>query len=170
MREPSPKVDGMVEILESLAGAPALVLGASRLLLGLAAARLDKLAVPYAMIVGGMKDAEVAQAKAAYNGGHARVLLLSLGAAAEGLSLTRGATVIVLDRHWRALLNAQGIGRLHGIGRGDHSAPSLNVVDIVAAGTIEETRKLPALAEKEAAIEDFVGDLALMREILTEGL
>lgn len=168
MTDPSPKIDELLEVLEELGDLPLVVLGASRQLLDLAVARLSRLKVPFARVVGGMEDEQIESEREAYNAGRARVILISLGAAATGLSLTRGSHVVFLDRHWRSLLNKQGIDRLHGIGRGDAGAENLTVIDIITEGTIEE-HKMLVLGGKDEAMEALVRDRDALRAVLTHG-
>jgi SNF2 family DNA or RNA helicase len=156
MVEPAPKLDEMLQVLEDLGGEPLAVLARSRQLLDLAAARLQKLDIPYSSVVGGMSPEEIGNATGLYNSGDVRVILISLGAGAEGLSLTRGSTCLFLDKSYRQLENRQGEDRLHGIGRGDHAAGQLTIIELTTLGTVEE-RRAEKLRDKDEMSEQLFG-------------
>lgn len=164
MVEPSPKLDELEEILSDYAGQPLAVFAASRQLLDLAAARLDKRGVTYAKVVGGMHPYAIHEAKTDFNAGRVSVLLVSLGAGAEGLSLTGDLVEVFLDRSWSEAVNAQAEDRGHGIGRGDQDAEHLTIIDIVARDTVEE-RRLEALKGKADQREEINRDGALLRRV-----
>lgn len=169
MVEPSPKVDALLEILEEMGeGEPLAVFAASRQLLDLAAARLEKAGVTYSRVVGGMHTAEREDAIDTYNRGRARVILISLGAGAEGLSLTRGSTELFLDRSWSQLQNKQAEDRLHGTGRGEAGAESLTIIDLITRGTVEEHRA-DVLEDKSERLEELVRDRELLKAALSHG-
>ncbi len=166
MTEPSPKVDALVELLEDMGPTePLAVFSASRQLLDLAAARLEKLGISNVSIVGGMHTLERQDSEDQYNAGKARVILISLGAGAEGLSLTRGSTEAFLSRSWSRLQNKQGEDRLHGTGRGEVGGTKLTIIDFVTKGTVEEHRD-EVLAGKDETFEELVRDRDALRAAL----
>lgn len=166
MVEPSPKVDAAMDALSDLQGAPVMISAASRQLLNLMSERLTKKDIRHAMIAGGMRPDEIEHAKDQYNSGEVDILLLSVSSAAEGLSLTRGSTIIRLDRAQKRLQNSQATDRLHGTGRGDHDAQHLLIIDLVAEDTAEE-RVLENLANKDQGFEDLFQDEAAIRKALS---
>lgn len=168
MVEPSPKVDALLEVLDEVGDEPLVVFAASRQLLDLAAARLDKVGVTYSRVVGGMHTLERADAVDAYNSGKVRVILISIGAGAEGLSLTRGSTEVFLDRSWSHLQNTQAEDRLHGTGRGEAGATRLTIIDLITRGTVEEHR-VDVLENKAERLEELVRDRELLKAALAHG-
>lgn len=168
MGEPSPKLDAMLEVLDELGDEPLAVFASSRQLIDLAGHRLTKAGVPFTQVVGGMHTAERQDSIDTYNKGQARVILISIGAGAEGMSLTRGTTELFLDRSWSQLQNAQAEDRLHGTGRGDADAEKLTIIDLITKDTIEEHR-VDVLAGKAEQLEDLVRDRDLLRAALAHG-
>lgn len=166
MSEPSGKIDALLEVLEELDDAPLAVFASSRQLLDLAAARLDKAKIKNSSVVGGMKQSARDDAVARYNEGDARVIMISLGAGAEGLSLKRGRTALFLDRSWSQIQNRQGEDRLHGTGRGDQDADKILIIDLVAKGTVEEGRA-EILEAKGDRFEELVKDRDALLHVLT---
>lgn len=165
MCEPSPKLDELLAVLEDLGDAPCPVFSSSRQLLDLAAARLDKHGISYSQIVGGQAGWERQDAIDAYNSGKVRCLLVSLGAGAEGFSLTRGSHAVFLDRSWSQVQNIQAEDRLHGTGRGDALAQAITYIDITTRGTIEAHR-YEVLGDKTDALQDVVRDRATLLRLL----
>lgn len=161
MVEPSPKLDVLEEILDELEGLPVTVFAQSRQLLDLAAARFEKQGRRYAQLVGGQHTLERQDAIDRFNAGHVDLILISLGAGAEGVSLTRGSHAVFLDRSWNAVQNQQAEGRQHGTGRGDKGAVSMTYIDLCVRGTVED-RKTEALGNKAEALEELVRDRELL--------
>lgn len=151
MVEPSPKLDELEELLSELGDAPAAVFSRSRQLLRLAEARLEKAKIPFRVIAGDVPTQLRDSARDAYNAGKVRVLLISLGAGAEGLNLTRGSHEIFLDRSWSYLENTQAEDRMHGIGRGDKGATHITVIDILTKDTLDIGRFETLKAKGEGA-------------------
>lgn len=168
MTEPSPKLDVLDEILEGLGEAACAVFASSRQLLDLAWTRMEKAGISAVRMVGGQHPLERQDALDQYNRGEARVILISLGAGAEGVSLTRGSTEVFLDRSWSAVQNKQSEDRLHGTGRGEAGSTKLTIIDLVTAGTIEEARA-EALVDKAEALEELVQDRELLKAALRFG-
>lgn len=166
LAEPSPKVDAVVDVLSDLGAEPVLILGKSRQLLELVRARLTKNDVPHAAIFGGMRPDEIEHAKEEFNFGVVDILLLSVSSAAEGLSLTRGSTIIRLDRSPKRRENIQAVDRMHGTGRGDQSATHLRIIDLVTEGSVEETQ-FDTLEDKDAGAEELFRDQDAIRRALS---
>lgn len=163
--EPAPKLDALLDVWEDAGRAPMAVLGASRRLLDLCAARLTKLGIPFVSVLGGMKATAMQEAKSMFNSGQVDVILISLGAGAEGLSLTRGSLEVYLDRSWSQVKNLQGDDRMHGYGRGDADAEYLTVVEILTRGTVEEGR-IEVLEKKGHQLQEITRDVELMKAVL----
>jgi SNF2 family DNA or RNA helicase len=168
MVEPSPKLDELEAILEELGDEPLAVFAASRQLIELAAARLTKREISHGLIVGGMHTLERDDVMRSYNDGKVRVILISLGAGAEGLSLTRGSTELFLDRSWSELQNKQGEDRLHGTGRGEAGSTKLTIIDLITRNTVEEHR-VDVLKGKADNLEELVRDRDALRAALSHG-
>lgn len=164
--EPSPKVDAAIDALSDLGNEPVMISARSRQLLNLLAARLEKVGTPFAAIFGGMRADEIEHAKEQFNDGHVNILLLSVSSAAEGMSLTRGSTIIRLDRSPKRRDNEQAIDRMHGTGRGDHTAKHLLIIDLVSENTVEQ-KQLESLADKDAGFEELFRDADSLRRALS---
>jgi SNF2 family DNA or RNA helicase len=158
--EPSPKIDVMEEILDELGDRQVAVCAMSRQLIDLAAARLlrrKERPVSFRLLTGAVTPAERATNVAAFQRGEARVMLFTVQAGGVGVNLTAADTIIFLQRSWSMLENRQAEDRVHRIGSERHE--SIQVIDIVAPGTIE-VGQLRRLADKSRMLEEVVQDRA----------
>ena len=155
LSEPSNKVDALMEILEDLGEQPAVVFAQSRQLIDLAAARLTKHKIPFSMIVGGQGAWERERAKEDFQEGRVRAILCTIAAGGIGITLTRAAHAIFLQRSWSMIENKQAEDRVHRIGSEIHD--KIEIIDVVSVGTVEEGQ-LIALEGKEERLQEFVRD------------
>lgn len=154
--EPSAKLDAMCELLTNELSEDTVAISAeSRQLIMLAAARLDKLRIPYRMIVGGMTQQAREEAIADFQSGVARVMLFTLKAGGVGITLTKANVGICLQRSWSMIDNKQGEDRYHRIGSEIHD--KIMIIDFVTRGTIEEVQ-IPRLHEKFAKMQEITRD------------
>jgi SNF2 family DNA or RNA helicase len=160
---PSAKVDDLVELLEELGDESLVVAAPSRELIELAAARLTKEKVSYGFVTGAFSPVERARTVARFQEGYLRVILLTHGAGAEGITLTRARTLLYMQRSWSPLANDQVADRIHRIGSEHHA--SVQYVEQVAPGTVEE-RKREVLAGKEHRIEEVIRDRETVLRLL----
>lgn len=160
MCDPSSKVDELELILEELGDKPVAVAAEHRQLINLAARRLDNLRVPYRLIVGGQHDFERDSALRDMFSGQARVLLFTISAGGEGLTMTFTDTLVFLQRSWSMLRNRQTEGRIDRIGA--EVWDSLHVIDVIASGTVEEIQ-LTKLYAKVERLEEITRDREVLR-------
>lgn len=153
MGTPSCKVDALLDILDEDPGAPVVVFAESRKLIDLVGDVLDKRKISNVRIVGGAAG-ERSQLVASFQDGHAQVALCTLGAGAEGITLTRAARSVFLQRSDKVILNAQAEDRTHRIGQ---KASKIEIIDIITADSDED--KVHARgATKEGYQQEVVRD------------
>jgi SNF2 family DNA or RNA helicase len=153
--EPSSKIDVLEEVLEEYEGKPVVVSAMSRQLIELAAERLTKHGISHALYTGKTNEFERERNLQEFQAGHVRVLLFTLQAGGVGIDMTAADTMIRLQRSYSMLDNVQGLGRVDRIGAEKHD--SLNIVDIIAPGTVEEDQ-LERIREKEERLESITRD------------
>lgn len=163
LSEPSGKLDELDAILDELGDEPVVVFAASRQLIELAQARMMKRDVSYGLITGAVSPADREWAKEAFMAGRIQVLLLTLGAGAEGLTLTAARHLVFLQRSWSLVQNLQAENRIHRPGAEQHE--SVFIHDIVAADTVEDDL-LDALDAKGDMLEQIARDKNLLRKVL----
>jgi len=153
----SSKIDELMSIIEDDPGKPMVIAAEHRQLIDLAAARMTDAGIPFARVTGGVSADERDAAVQAFQDGKIDFLLFTYKAGGVGLNLTRADTMIRLQRSWSLIDNNQGVDRIHRIGSEVHD--KVTIIDLVAAGTIEETQ-LERLYDKAERLEEIVRDRA----------
>jgi SNF2 family DNA or RNA helicase len=143
----SSKIDELMSIIEDEPGKPMVIAAEHRQLIDLAATRMADAGHP------GERDAAVQ----AFQDGKIDHILFTYKAGGVGLNLTRADTMVRLQRSWSLIDNNQGVDRIHRIGSEVHD--KVTIIDLVAAGTIEETQ-LERLYDKAERLEEIVRDRA----------
>lgn len=162
---PSPKVDDMVDLLEETGDEPLVVAAVSRQLVELAAEHLTKLGIPHGLVTGAQSGYERAHAVQRFQDGQDRVILLTLGAGAEGLTLTRASRLIFMQESYSAVQNTQCEDRIHRIGSERHD--SVQIIKQITPGTVEEIKQ-EILATKAMRMEEVVRDKSTLLRLLGE--
>lgn len=156
--KPSVKVEALFEILAELGEDRSVVVFAeSRKLLELVAQELDKGSpkhgVPkqsYIEINGTVPPELRSAGIATFQAGNARVALVTLGAGAEGITLTRADTAVFLQRSYSMVKNLQAEDRIHRIGQDSNK---VQIIDIVAKGTVDVAVAAAARRKEELLID-----------------
>lgn len=162
MVPPSSKVDALLELLEDMGEDPLVVFAQSRQLIELAAHALETKRIEHRLIIGGQTELQRSMAEQDFADGQARVLLLTMGAGSEALTLTRASTTCFMQRSWSLIENRQAEDRTH---RPGQAAEKVTIVDLVAPGTVEEAQH-EALRDKGDRLEEIVRDRDLLRRAL----
>lgn len=166
LSDPSGKVDDLIELLEELGEDPLVVVAVSRQLIELAAARLEKESISHCLITGAVSPGERDIAQAEFQDGKRRVILLTLGTGAEGLTLTKASRILFMQESWRVLENDQAAARIDRIGSEIHD--SIQVIKQITPGTVEEA-KIQVLEGKMERIEEIMRDRAVLEKLLGAG-
>jgi SNF2 family DNA or RNA helicase len=153
----SSKIDELMSIIEDEPGKPMVIAAEHRQLIDLAAARMTDAGISFARVTGGVSADERDAAVQAFQDGKIDHLLFTYKAGGVGLNLTRADTMVRLQRSWSLIDNNQGVDRIHRIGSEVHD--KVTIIDLVAAGTIEETQ-LERLYDKAERLEEIVRDRA----------
>lgn len=159
LSEPSPKVDELMVVLDELGNRPVVVAAEQRKIIELAARRLEKAGISYGLITGAVDAYERQLALEDFQAGKLRVLLFTLKAGGTGLTMTAADTMIRLQRSWSLIDNMQGEDRVHRIGSEIHQ--SINIIDIITEGTVEETQII-RLYDKQKRLEEITRDRATL--------
>lgn len=164
LASPSCKVDDLVDLLEELGpDEPLVVAAVSRQLIELAAERLKKLKVSFGLITGAQSQYERDQAVQRFQAGQIRVVMLTLGAGAEGITLTRSRTMLFMQTSYSEVQNAQARDRIHRIGSERHDA--IRIIEQITPGTVEERRQ-EMLSTKQMRMEEVVRDRQTLARLL----
>ena len=160
---PSSKVDTLVDLLQDMPSTePLVVFAQSRQLLVLAHERLEKEGISHGSVWGDQGEFERQGFIDSFQSGEIRVILCTLGAGSEAITLTRASTVCFLQRSWSMVTNRQAENRIHRIGQ---EAPSVIVIDMVAPGTVDEAI-IAAIQAKGDTMEEIVRDKEAVRRMI----
>lgn len=162
LKEPSPKVDEVMEILNGMdPSRQVAVCAVSSQLVDMAARRMEAEGIPHVKITGAVNEAGRAWAMEQLQTGKTRVMLFTMAAGGTGLTMTAADTLICMQRSYRMIDNIQTEGRVHRIGSERHE--SVTVIDLVTTGTVEETDQIPALQAKFERLEEINRDRETLR-------
>jgi SNF2 family DNA or RNA helicase len=168
LAEPSCKIDALRELIEEMRGEPLVVFAESRKLIELAhrAITAEKDGIlpieRVGIITGQISGVERAAHVNAFQAGEQDLILLTIMAGSEGITLTRSNTLAFLQRSYRENTgNRQAEGRVLRIGQ----ERDVQVIDIVTIDTIEEDLHR-VVGRKADLMGDFVNDPDWSRRVL----
>jgi len=154
-REPSWKIDELVDVLDERAGRQSLVFAPSKQLIKLAGARLAKEGYRASYVTGDETQAQRTRTIAAFQAGELDTLCCTTGAGGVGITMTAASVVVFLQRPWAYVEATQAEDRAHRIGSEVHD--SIEVVDIIAADTVD-ARVRQVLTGKADATAELMAD------------
>lgn len=155
--EPSAKLDLLAETISDLDGAPAIIWFASRKLLELQLARLEKAAKPpytYGVITGSVKAKDRTQIVSDFQAGLIDYVYIVEQAGAEGLTLTRAGVAIYVNEDPSLILKKQSEDRNHRIGT---THESIRYIYLLTRDTVEE-KIVTRFAEKDGKSQEILRD------------
>lgn len=161
-REPSWKIDELVDVLDEREGHAALVFAPSRTLVELAGARLEKTGRRVCYITGAQSAREKTDAERAFQAGEFDVCCLTQ-AGGIGITLTAASAVTFLQRPWAFDQAIQVEDRAHRLGSEVHA--SVEIIDIIAEDTVD-ARVRQVLGGKAEATAQLLGDPRIARRCL----
>jgi SNF2 family DNA or RNA helicase len=155
--EPSPKLDLLFDTLQDYEGTPCLIWFDSVKFMRLAQARFDKANTEYMVIDGSMDAKDRNHAVECFQAGKVDILLLSISAASEGITLTRAPLSIDVERSWSLIKEDQKARRNLRIGSEIHD--EIRRVVLITKDTIEEDQH-EELAKKRDQRDQVVSPFA----------
>lgn len=161
MREPSWKVDELMELLAESEGSPLVTFAPHTQLIELAGKRAEALGYRVGYIKGGQSHGQRTKTRQAFQAGELDLLCANTAAGGTGLTLTRASTLVFLERPWSYVQSAQAEDRIHRRGQTEEA----HIIDIVAKNTVESRVRL-ALRDKAAQLSDLVRDPRIVKELL----
>lgn len=155
LAEPSCKLDELDTVIDDMDGKPIVVFAQSSQLIELARARMEKRGITHRVITGDTPEPLRQPYVDQFQAGEAQVMLMTIGAGSTHFTLTRAGTLVFLQRSYSMVDNLQAEGRVHRIGSQIHD--SITIIDMVAAGTVEE-RQIPRFYKKYARLQEISRD------------
>jgi SNF2 family DNA or RNA helicase len=163
LREPSWKVDGLMEVLEERPGKSVLVFAPSKQLVVLGGERAAKEGRRVGYVVGGQSQRERTAQVAAFQAGELDVLCATTGAGGVGLTMTAASTVVFLQRPWSFNEALQAEDRAHRMGSEIHD--SIEIIDVVAEKTIDAQVR-DVMKSKAGALAELLQDQRIVTQFL----
>jgi SNF2 family DNA or RNA helicase len=160
---PSSKVDDVIDLLEEMGDAPLVVGAVSRQLIELLGKKLEQLKITHGYVTGAYTPEERRLAVDSFQAGRIRVILVTLGAGSEGITLTRSDTLLFMQEDFSEVNNKQFMDRIHRIGSERHEY--IRIIKQITPGSVEE-RKLELLEGKRARMEEILRDEQSIRYLL----
>jgi len=162
LKDPSWKVDALLEILAERPLSSVLAFAPSRQLMVLAGRRAERAGRRVGYIVGGQSAGQRTATVNAFQSGDLDLICATTQAGGVGLTLTAASTVVFLRRPWSMVESIQAEDRAHRIGQ---TAESVEIIDVIAADTID-TRVRDILRERAGALSELVQDPRIVAELL----
>lgn len=165
---PSCKVSALQDLLEEMGGEPLVVFSESRKLIELAHREITKGKSPQlaadkiGLVTGQVSDTDRHLAVSDFQAGRLPLILLTLGAGSEGITLTRSNTAAYLNRSYKMVANNQADGRLFRTGQ----TRDVQLIEFVTRGTVESAVH-EATGGKEEMLQQFVKDPDWQRRVLS---
>lgn len=154
-QKPSNKLDALVDILQEGGDDPLVIYADSRKFIEFVADRLVKEKYEVGLVTGAQGAKVRERSVREFQEGKIQVLLGTLGAGAEGLTLTRANRIVLAQQSWSHATNAQAIDRVHRIGQTRGVQP----IVLLSKDTVDvAVRKADAI--KEGRLQDLVRDRA----------
>ncbi len=153
LTKPSCKGAALLELLEEMGDAQAVVFAESRLLIDFIEELLAKEGITTARVTGNETGAIRTANQAVFQAGNVRVMLCTYGAGAESITLNHADVVIRLQRTYNFVLDTQAPDR---VDRGERKVP-VQVIDIVTENSTEG-KVHKRVGEKDDVFQEIVRD------------
>jgi SNF2 family DNA or RNA helicase len=155
LKEPSSKIDELVEVIRELGTRKAVVTADHSKLIDLASIRLTKEGIHNLKITGDVSPYDRTRALNALNDGQIQVLLFTTKAGGVGLDMSEASCLVWLQHPWSMVDYLQAVNRINRVGSERHN--QLDIVHIIARDTMEAT-KIERLQEKLRRLEEITQD------------
>lgn len=154
VREPSPKLDALFEIIETNEEEQFVVFTNYADVADLIEARCNRKKIPVSKITGSVtsqtnRDAAVAS----FQSGESRIFVGTIRAAGTSITLNAAHTLIFVDRDWNPSKNAQAEDRIFRI---DNDDLPIQVIDIIAKNTVDAER-IEQIGRKASWLRQILG-------------
>lgn len=166
LSDPSNKIEALTDLLDETGEDPLVAMSASKQLINLAAKRLERDGVSFGCITGDVDSVSRQGIVHRFQAGEIRVILATVQAAGEGITLTKSNRFVWLSRHWSAAVNEQAERRILRIGSEQHDY--VEYIDLISVGTVEEYQR-EVLDGKLERLEEIVRDRDMLRKVFGFG-
>lgn len=160
LKNPSWKVNALLEVLEERPDQQVLVFAPSKQLIQLAGASAERIGRRVGYIVGGQSARQRTAVVDAFQAGELDCVLATTGAGGVGITLTAASTVVFLQRPLSLVESIQAEDRAHRIGQKN----AVEYIDIIAKDTVD-TRIRSILRDHAGQLAELVRDPRIRAEL-----
>lgn len=162
LKQPSWKVDALLEILDERPGEKVVCFAESAQLVKLSGAAAEKAGYRVGYIVGGQSQTARTETRKAFQEGDLELICATTGAGGTGITLSAAGTLVFLQRPWSLVESLQAEDRAEG----DLTATrGTEVIDVVARNTVDSRRRA-VLRERAGQLAQLVQDPRIVAELL----
>jgi SNF2 family DNA or RNA helicase len=162
LKNPSWKVDALLEILGERPGEQTVAFAPSAQLMRLAGTAAEAAGYKVGYVIGGQTQAVRTADIAAFQRRDLDLICATTGAGGVGITLSAAGTLVFLQRPWSLVESLQSEDRAEG---NLTKTRGTEIIDIVASNTID-TRVRSVLRERAGQLADFVQDPRVVAELL----
>jgi SNF2 family DNA or RNA helicase len=151
---PSSKIDALVELARQREAEPIVVFCTNVDVAELAAQALTADGRNVGVLSGRHAPVVRGATVKAFQAGELDAVVATLAVGGQGITLTRSRTAIFLQRSWSFVESVQAEDRIHRLSSVHHE--SVEIIDVVAAGTVETEKLLPVVRGKYKLVADIL--------------
>ena len=156
---PSNKLTAIFDMLEDSPEEPLVIYAESRKFIELVQRELIAKGHNPGMVTGTVSAQDRARDIERFQNGDTNIMLGTIGAGAEGITLTRARTIVLAQQSWSHAKNAQAIDRVHRIGQ----TRGVNPIVFISEGTLDVAVAMVD-KDKEGRLQELVRDPAWLKK------
>lgn len=162
LETPSCKVDAIVEFADEMGDQAFVVVAPSKKLIHLCKDKLRKEGYKVVLFTGDESIEERQHNIEAFQDGYAQIILGTIGAIKEGVTLTAASTLVFLSAGWSNLDYIQCENRVHRIGS---KGARVNIINFVTKDTIQGAQ-IEALQRKDKFLQELLSSKERCAELI----
>lgn len=153
LETPSCKVEALSEFAQEMGDQPFVAVAVSKKLIYLCTEKLRKDGHKVLLITGDQSLEERQHNIDQFQAGKCNIMLMTIGAGKEGITLTAASTLVFLQTGWSNVDYLQTQDRVHRIGS---KGNQVNIIHMITQGTVEEAQ-IEALERKDGFLQELLG-------------
>lgn len=164
LETPSCKVEALSELAEDMGGEQFVAVAPSKKLIKLCKEKLQKDGYKVVLFTGDETIEERQHNLEMFQKGHAQIILGTIGAIKEGVTLTAASTLVFLNGGWSNLDYIQCENRVHRIGS---KGARVNIINFVTKDTIQGAQ-IEALQRKDKFLKELLNSKEQCAELIMD--
>lgn len=162
LEAPSCKIEALLEFVDEMGDEPFVAVASSKKLINICAMELRKKGHKVLLITGDQDTDERQHNIEQFQAGNCKIMLMTIAAGKEGITLTAASTLVFLQTGWSNVDYLQTQDRVHRIGqKGDR----VNIIHMITEGTVEE-RQVEVLQKKDEFLQELLNSKKSVANLL----